>query len=656
MKKILHTKVIVVIAYCLLTTACSFSQWTSDPNNPQLVSSEDNSRMNVQTHPDGNGGVYVFWRDTRIDSNNGDVYAQHYNSDGVAQWENDGREILDYSASISKYTTFLNEANGELFIASYTTGSLPGDSLRVRKLNEDGSATWVEDLAVAQTDGCSPPTYILSMQNLQMTISNDFYLLVYESTVCGGYTKLYLSSFTTDGELLSPYYGVEIPSAGGWNLQPTYDDTGDIFVSFTGFDNGYEAYLFRCSANGDIIFPSVNMTSGPTDLNYMYRILSDENGVTLAWVTGGNIYARRFDNAGNQLWDDVTLNICTAEGAQDAFYMQLNDNEVSVVWRDGRPGVVGNAAIYAQRFSLDGEVLWTADGIEVADLNTYVAYPKFTFNNNGDMIVCHISNVTGMTAHKVLDDGSVQWGPNGIVQCIPSLSQGSEDFKMIQSGENVIMAWQKSNFENEIYISRVYPQVTEIAESVTACDSYFINDVTYTQSGVYTIELPGDSLLILDLEIISQIPNATQNGYTLTANTEGENSWYNCDTETIVATGTNEFVAAVTGNYALIQEYNSCVDTTNCFLLVPIGVEEMKGNISISLYPNPASDALNIRSDSPLKNVSITLYDAIGQLQNTTNNLSFQQFNLDVSELSYGLYNVVIGDDERHYNFTFIKE
>ena len=200
-----------------------------------------------------------------------------------------------------------------------------------------------------------------------MTISNDFYLLVYESTVCGGYTKLYLSSFTTDGELLSPYYGVEIPSAGGWNLQPTYDDTGDIFVSYTGFDNGYEAYLFRCSANGDIIFPSVNMTSGPTDLFYMYRILSDENGVTLVWVTGGNIYARRFDNAGNQLWDDVTLNICTAEGAQDAFYMLLNGNEVSVVWRDGRPGVVGNAAIYAQRFNLDGDVLWTTDGIEVAD-------------------------------------------------------------------------------------------------------------------------------------------------------------------------------------------------------------------------------------------------------------------------------------------------
>ncbi len=658
MKLILQTKWIVFTTYCLLCPGYTFAQWSNDPANPQVVCSEDNTRLNVQSHPDGNGGVYVFWLDKRTSSNHGDVFGQHYNSDGEAQWENDGREILDYSASISKYTTYRNESNGDLFIASYTNGSLPADSLRLRKINMDGSAMWTEDLAIGQTDGCSPPNYILTLHNLQITASNDNYALVYQTTLCGGYTQLYLSAFTSDGDLLTPYYGVAIGGGGDWSLQPTFDDSGDIFVSATYFDNGTEALLLRIDMNGEESFTAVNMSSGPSSLNYMYRILSDENGITFLWVSeDSNIYARRFDNTGNQLWDDATLNICAAEGAQDAFYMLLNDDEISVVWRDARPGVLGGNAIYAQRFTLAGDVLWTADGIEVADINTSTPFPKFVINDEGDMIVCHTSNIVGMTAHKVLNDGSVQWGPNGLVQCNTPFNQGAADYQVIKSGDNVIMTWQKSILENEILISRVYPQATETYQDVIACESYTFNGVTYDDSGIYLVELPGDTLLTLDLIVINVEATVTLDGATLTDTyVEGNSTWWNCDTNTNMAMGSDTFTPTTSGNYALIVEQGGCVDTSDCYLINVIGVEEWHKDFSISLFPNPTSGSLNLRSEFPLKNVDVLLYDAQGKLIYALYNHTFERMILELQSFTHGLHNLVIRDDNRYYSSTFIKD
>jgi hypothetical protein len=642
MKTFFHFISVIVALFSLSGV---HGQWSIDPTNPLLVCSDANTRDGVQTQADGAGGVYVFWRDSRFDPLHSDVYGQHYNQAGVALWENNGREIVNYPSTISQYTTFKNETTGDLFIAAYTTGTVNGDSLKVRKLNAMGEAVWNNDLLISKTDPCAPPSQILTFENLKIVSSNDEYVLVYESTICGGYTQLHMTRFNSDGDMLTPLYGINIYGGGTWMLQPTYDNSGDFFVAYTLFDNGYEAELMRCTNDGSVLYYNVNLTSGPTSLSYKYQISSDEDGISFVWVSGGNIYARRFDHDGNQLWNDTTLNICEADGVQDAFELMRYGNELSVVWRDGRPGVVGTDAIYAQRFNTIGALSWPQDGIEVADLNTFAPYPKFAFTNNGEMVVCHASSTIGMTAQQVSNDGTIIWEANGIAQCIPTFNQSAEDFQVIQSGSNIIMAWQKTNGSNEIYISRLHHEILPITEIVSACGSYTFQDVTYTESGIYEIELPGDTLLTLDLTVTNVSAEINTNGNTLTyTGTTGTSTWINCANDEMLATNQSSFTPIVTGEYALVVELNSCVDTSECQLVTIIHVEDFLNENALELYPNPAQDVLNIVAPRPIHNASVTIIDIRGKRLLTLSNQSSKSFQLEVNHLARGMYFLEVKD------------
>jgi hypothetical protein len=41
------------------------AQWSNDPANPLLISNTTNLQLEQQSWPDGQGGAYTFWRDSR---------------------------------------------------------------------------------------------------------------------------------------------------------------------------------------------------------------------------------------------------------------------------------------------------------------------------------------------------------------------------------------------------------------------------------------------------------------------------------------------------------------------------------------------------------------------------------------------------------------
>ncbi|NLO69678.1 MAG: T9SS type A sorting domain-containing protein [Porphyromonadaceae bacterium] len=64
------------------------------------------------------------------------------------------------------------------------------------------------------------------------------------------------------------------------------------------------------------------------------------------------------------------------------------------------------------------------------------------------------------------------------------------------------------------------------------------------------------------------------------------------------------------------------------------GIEDITH--SVSIYPNPARDILNIHSDEPIE--SLALYDAQGRCVLSKSNLSAQSTTIDVSSLDKGIY------------------
>ena len=81
-----------------------------------------------------------------------------------------------------------------------------------------------------------------------------------------------------------------------------------------------------------------------------------------------------------------------------------------------------------------------------------------------------------------------------------------------------------------------------------------------------------------------------------------------------------------------------------------------------AIYPNPASDKLNIllHSERSTKPLDIQIYDQTGRLilsksysDKDTLNLVYS---IDISELKVGIYHIVIANGHKSTSKTFVKE
>jgi hypothetical protein len=102
-------------------------------------------------------------------------------------------------------------------------------------------------------------------------------------------------------------------------------------------------------------------------------------------------------------------------------------------------------------------------------------------------------------------------------------------------------------------------------------------------------------------------------------------------------------------------------DSTNVMSLNgwALGVEENVNNEWVAMYPNPVTNQLNIRmAAGATKSLKVTLYDILGNLQ-YQRALGFnenREIQVDVSELSPGIYVVMVNDGNRQVVRKVIKE
>ena len=77
---------------------------------------------------------------------------------------------------------------------------------------------------------------------------------------------------------------------------------------------------------------------------------------------------------------------------------------------------------------------------------------------------------------------------------------------------------------------------------------------------------------------------------------------------------------------------------------------------NFTIYPNPASNNLNLKLENYIENASLKIISITGQVVFEKQNLSGTEFNFDVSNLNSGLYIVQIRDLDQKLNSKFIKQ
>ena len=89
-------------------------------------------------------------------------------------------------------------------------------------------------------------------------------------------------------------------------------------------------------------------------------------------------------------------------------------------------------------------------------------------------------------------------------------------------------------------------------------------------------------------------------------------------------------------------------------------VENENLNISTSIFPNPATDFINVSIDSKINgNINVQMIDMNGKVINAVNDIQISkganQFSLNVSSLSNGMYQIHIFNNEVNVKTKFIK-
>lgn len=173
--------------------------------------------------------------------------------------------------------------------------------------------------------------------------------------------------------------------------------------------------------------------------------------------------------------------------------------------------------------------------------------------------------------------------------------------------------------------------------------------IIVNSSGSYSVAItasPSGCISSDTLSVTENIVNTSvsQSGVTLTADTTGATyQWINCNGNTPISGQTNQsFTATINGNYAVIVTQNSCSDTSICYNITTLGINENSSSTAITIYPNPSNGQFTVKSNNI---TSIEVYNVIGEkvFQSTIHKLKSE---IDLSNQTNGIYFMKIYDGQ----------
>ena len=106
-------------------------------------------------------------------------------------------------------------------------------------------------------------------------------------------------------------------------------------------------------------------------------------------------------------------------------------------------------------------------------------------------------------------------------------------------------------------------------------------------------------------------------------------------------------------------DYNEAIvtnTTINAFRPYTTGIDDAATAEGVTIYPNPASEFVNIKFNSTSKNNSIKIFDATGRLVKNMENVKSGENTINVSELENGLYLINVNDGRSSVTKRIVKQ
>ncbi|MES2799722.1 MAG: T9SS type A sorting domain-containing protein [Bacteroidota bacterium] len=195
---------------------------------------------------------------------------------------------------------------------------------------------------------------------------------------------------------------------------------------------------------------------------------------------------------------------------------------------------------------------------------------------------------------------------------------------------------------------------TSTSNSIEATNSANGGDVTVTASNSCGTSLPQTISTVF-----TTISNAVSvNGATLTADQAGATyQWVDCDNsnDPIFGETSQSFTPTSNGNYAVIIELNTCIETSSCTAVTTVNLDEIAFN-NLVVSPNPSNGIFTIKMDQTFDDEKLVLLNFAGQT--IENNVIFNgaEISINIAEQPNGIYFLRISNQTEVSTIKLIKQ
>lgn len=348
------------------------------------------AQTNSAVAADGNGDFVIVWESNQEGVGGTGIYAQRYNSAGVAQ----GTEIHVNSLTTSSQTipSIAMDADGDFVIVWASNDGVNG-GVRAQRFNSLGVSQGGE-FSVAGTGATGPSIGIDAAGN---------FVVAWSSLTDGSGAGVFARRYRYDGVAQGSNISVNTFTTGT-QFRPAVAmaAAGEFVVAWDSNSqdgSGYGVYARRFNASGVGQGSEFRVNSYTINDQANPAVAIDSSGdIVIAWssfqleggIPSSGVYAQRYNAAGVLQGTEIHVNTYTT-GQQGSPAVAMDaDGDFLVVWSGDASGET-HGSVFAQQFNASGSTIGTEFRV-----NTYTteiqSFPAVAADHKGDFIVSWSSN------------------------------------------------------------------------------------------------------------------------------------------------------------------------------------------------------------------------------------------------------------------------
>lgn len=425
-------------------------------------------------------------------------------------------------------------------------------------------------------------------------------------------------------------------------VTPFILDTCTLVGFFEDFELGYSGWT-KGSYNTLINWAVQNETGVGTPLNSnMFGVPHSGN-----YAFGGKEYS--------YIQSPVFSTVGGGEFSFDFFVNNepaVHDQEIVEISFDG--GITWNFLVENQLPNNEFSVQSTSFPISASD-GSVTTIVRFTYNT--------VDACCGAQDGFFIDNVRFEKNNTSTIQLLSGLGSGS-----IFPIGNTTEVYQVSDGVNNdtISFSVTVNSTHHSTQTLSICfgESISVGPNIYTTTGLYYDTLSTsfgcDSVVTTNLLVKNSIDTTLFIDDRLIMSNEVNASyqWLSCTITNTPINGANdrEFIANENGNYAVVISKEGCEKISTSVTIMSVGVDELKNNNGVLVYPNPFVDNIKLVFDKLENNASISIYDVSGKELYHYNKINTLTTKLDLSSFSSGIYFVRSNNGEEQQLIKLIKQ